>query len=144
VKILSQRIKSRRIEKNMHQKKLAELIGVKESTISSYETDNSSPDPEKLRKIALALGTSSDYLLGLSEEKVGTTPTDDIKVIIEEIENKQLTIDDINYLVKLKKSFTSLPDLEIIEKIKSTLNMSVEDFIKLKESEISKLNEKNK
>ncbi|MEN8905054.1 MAG: helix-turn-helix transcriptional regulator [Clostridiales bacterium] len=133
MKILSNRIKLRRIEKKLSQKKLSKLIGLKESTISSYETGNSSPDVDKLKKIALALGTTTDYLIGLSNNKIGENIANDTKIVIKTIEEKSLSTDDIDYLLKLKDSFKSLPDVEIINKVKTILNTPFEDFIKVKE-----------
>jgi transcriptional regulator with XRE-family HTH domain len=133
MKILSDRIKSRRLEKNLSQKELSELIGIKKSTVSSYERDNSSPDVDKLKKIALVLGTTSDYLLGLSDNKIGENIAEDTKEVINTIEEKNLSTTDIEYIIKLKQSFKNLPEVEIIDKVKLILNTSFEDFIKIKE-----------
>jgi transcriptional regulator with XRE-family HTH domain len=133
MKILSDRIKSRRLEKNLSQKELSELIGIKKSTVSSYERDNSSPDVDKLKKIALVLGTTSDYLLGLSDNKIGENIAEDTKEVINTIEEKNLSTTDIEYIIKLKQSFKNLPEVELIDKVKLILNTSFEDFIKIKE-----------
>ncbi|MBN8594829.1 MAG: helix-turn-helix transcriptional regulator [Anaerolineae bacterium] len=54
---------------------LAEEIGVSERTIFHYKQGKYVPDSRTLTKLATALRTSSDYLLGLTED-----PTSHIKI----------------------------------------------------------------
>lgn len=56
-------------ERQVSQEKLASALGVKRQTVSLYKTGQSSPNAEQLRKIAEFFGVSSDWLLGLSNEK---------------------------------------------------------------------------
>lgn len=51
----------------MTQTALAEKIGINLSTLNNYMTGRSKFPPETLRLIAEALNTSSDYLLGLTD-----------------------------------------------------------------------------
>lgn len=60
--------------KNKHGKKdsqeaLAKEIGVQRQTISGYLSGSSSPDWEKIVKIAKRYGVSTDFLLGVSGDK---------------------------------------------------------------------------
>lgn len=64
---LGQRIQSARKAKNLTQKQLAELIGVVTGTIQQYELNKRQPRIEQLQKIADALDTSIQQLLGLGE-----------------------------------------------------------------------------
>lgn len=58
------RLRMARIEKEINQQELANLTGIKLRTIRSYETGQASPPIKNLVKLADALGTSTDYLLG--------------------------------------------------------------------------------
>lgn len=59
------RLRQLRKEKNLTQKQLADLIGVKNSVISFYEVGDRVPSPEVIKKLAASLHVSSDYLLGI-------------------------------------------------------------------------------
>lgn len=56
-------------EKNMTQRKLSELIGVSEVTISRYLNGSRSPKADIIIDIANALDVSVDYLLGREDQK---------------------------------------------------------------------------
>lgn len=60
-----ERLRQLRKERNLTQQQLAELIGVKNGVISFYELGDRIPSPAVLRKLALALHVTSDYLLGI-------------------------------------------------------------------------------
>ncbi|OFX18419.1 MAG: transcriptional regulator [Bacteroidetes bacterium GWA2_31_9] len=67
---LSDRILSLRKEKNWSQSDLAKMVGVTYAQIGRYETKNTQPSAEVLKKIADALNTSTDYLMyGNKDEK---------------------------------------------------------------------------
>lgn len=59
------RLRQLRKDRNLTQQQLADLIGVKNSVISFYEVGERIPSPEVLRKLALALHVTADYLLGI-------------------------------------------------------------------------------
>ena len=63
------KIRQLRKEKNLTQKQLAALIGVKNSVISFYEVGDRLPSPEVIRKLAIALHVSTDYLLGVEKNE---------------------------------------------------------------------------
>lgn len=65
------RIKVARTAKEMSQKELAALLGVKQNTLSQWETERNEVDLSSLRKIAEILNVSTDYLLGSS----GSSPS---------------------------------------------------------------------
>ena len=68
-KRLGKRIETLRSMKGWSQKDLAELIGEKNVTVSSWETGNRFPREEKLEKLVQIFGVSYDYLLGYEPNK---------------------------------------------------------------------------
>lgn len=65
-----ERLRKLRKERNLTQQQLAELIGVKNGVISFYELGDRTPSPAVLRKLALALHVTADYLLGIERSAV--------------------------------------------------------------------------
>lgn len=57
-------LREMRKKNNLSMKKLGEMIGMAESTISLYETGKREPDNETLIKFSKILNCSIDYLLG--------------------------------------------------------------------------------
>jgi len=64
----AKRLKYLRIERNLTQRELADLLFLERSTIAGYETKNKEPDLDTVIKIATILEVSTDYLLGLSDQ----------------------------------------------------------------------------
>lgn len=64
-----EKLRQLRKEKNLTQKQLAALIGVKDSVISFYEVGDRVPSPEVIRKLAIVLRVSADYLLGIEKNE---------------------------------------------------------------------------
>ena len=54
-------------ESGMTQRELAERVGATEASMSKYVRGEREPRAEVLANIATALGTTSEYLLGLSD-----------------------------------------------------------------------------
>ncbi len=63
--IFSDRITALMGKQHMTQKQLAEKAGVTESAMSFYVKGERTPRSDVLTRIARALGTTSDYLLGI-------------------------------------------------------------------------------
>lgn len=61
-------IKKIRLKRKITQVDLARQINVKQETISAYESNKAQPSCEVLVKIAEYLNTSTDYLLGRTED----------------------------------------------------------------------------
>ena len=61
---LGDKIRIERETKKLKQEDLARLLNLRQTTISSYETNNSQPSYEMLIKIADLFEVSTDYLLG--------------------------------------------------------------------------------
>lgn len=68
-----ERLKQLRREKNLTQEQLAEVFGVARNSIFSYETGRRIPDIEVLKSYAEYFGVTSDYLLGLSDNRTNET-----------------------------------------------------------------------
>ena len=62
------RIKELRIQRGLTQNKLAEMIGADSNLVSRWERGKSKPISLYVQKLAQALGTSMDYLLGYTDE----------------------------------------------------------------------------
>lgn len=60
---LGKRLKNSREKLGLQQKYVAELIGVKNNTLSSYESDKRQPDYETLQKLANLYHMSIEYLI---------------------------------------------------------------------------------
>ena len=67
-KIFSKRLKGQLDKKGMTQRELAEKIGATEVSVSRYVSGQRIPKATVLLKIAMALGVSTDYLLGVEEK----------------------------------------------------------------------------
>lgn len=66
---IGKRILNLRKNKDLSQKELAEQVGITEASLSRYENDLREPKAEIIAKIAEALECSTDYLLGLTNNK---------------------------------------------------------------------------
>lgn len=114
---------------------LAKEIGVSRQSLGHYEAGARFPDTETLRRIALALEVSSDYLLGLTDVK---SPDTSLRYICEETglaeysiiylrEASKMNKDDhfgfsaiFGFLDALIKSASDSDGLSLILKLSST------------------------
>ncbi len=62
------RIRDLRVDRNLNQTQVAEIINVKQNTYSQYEIGTLNYPIEVLIKLALFYDTNVDYLLGLTDE----------------------------------------------------------------------------
>ena len=62
------RIKLLRTERGIKQAELAAFLNVGQNTLSNWESDKHSPDFETVKKISDFFETTSDYILGLSDD----------------------------------------------------------------------------
>lgn len=63
-------IRGERSRRDMTQEQLAETLGVVESTIRRWEEGTTKPSSEMLVAMAGLFGCTTDYLLGLTEERL--------------------------------------------------------------------------
>ena len=64
-----QRLRDFREDRDISQKKMAELLNVAQTTYSDYELGKINIPLDALKKLALFFDTSIDYLLELTDEK---------------------------------------------------------------------------
>ena len=97
--IFAERLKKLRESKGYSQKELGSLSGVDASLISRYEQGERTPTIDNLTSLAKALGTTTDYLLGLTNNPLSCS-----EKINDEIEHKLLEYEKLkSKLEKLKK-----------------------------------------
>lgn len=91
--ILGNSIKEVRKSKKLTQKKLAELTGFKQNTISNHENGNRQLDEGDIRIYAQALGVSPQYLFDLSKPSSVdfSAPTSSIQTIYDELTSPRQT-----------------------------------------------------
>ena len=84
---IAKRIKRARIEKNMTQLQLADVMGVSYQAVSNWERGNSMPDISKLGDLCNALALTVNELLGMEEKTAAavTKAMDKEKMTVEEL-----------------------------------------------------------
>lgn len=68
MKTLGDRLKSAREKMNLTQIDVSKQTGINNKTISNYENNISSPDPQTLKIFAEVYETSADYLIGRTDD----------------------------------------------------------------------------
>ncbi|MED4461817.1 helix-turn-helix domain-containing protein [Metabacillus fastidiosus] len=71
------RIRKLRKEKGLTQEELGKQINVTKVSISGYENGNRTPDTETLQRLADVLETSTEYILGRTENPNGLIEKDE-------------------------------------------------------------------
>ena len=94
---LGERLNKLRQEHGLTQQELADIFHISNSTISSYETGARIPDVDFLLELSRYYNTSSDYILGLSDNKlpldiINSVVTDDVsyQAVFEKIQKLSL------------------------------------------------------
>jgi len=95
------RLKNLRIEKNLTQQDIADILGVGRATIAGYETKGKQPDFDKLKSISDYFDVSIDYLLGRTDERklipcpdVSNFPDEDAKQFMKYL-NMDITLKSV-------------------------------------------------
>jgi len=93
---LSTRLIALRKDMGLTQQQMAETIGIHVNSLKKYEAGQAQPSLDALKKIALALHVSTDFLLFEEHER---GPSDDLALQLESInqmpENEQLVIREV-------------------------------------------------
>lgn len=116
--ITGERIKQLRTEKGLSQDDLAKYLNLKNrSTLGTWETsDKASPDYETLKKIAVFFNVTTDYLLGLVDEKNQSvemqTKTTDGRVLEGLKIMEELSDEDYQSVLKMLQGLKAKADLE--------------------------------
>jgi transcriptional regulator with XRE-family HTH domain len=63
------RLKQLRKEKGLTQQQLAALLKIGRPTVAGYETKGKEPDFEKIMWLSAFFGVTTDYLLGISNNR---------------------------------------------------------------------------
>jgi transcriptional regulator with XRE-family HTH domain len=77
VRVIGKRLRALREEKGLKQIDIAKMLGVSRTTYTQYETEKSEPDLATVAKLAEFFDTTTDYLLGNSDDP--HPPDPDIK-----------------------------------------------------------------
>lgn len=107
IRLIGQKIKDLRKQKNITQDDLSKIIGITTSAVGLIETDARNPSLEVLTKLADYFDVTTDYLLGMtdnSQHNVAEIP-DELKRVgvelIEVMDNYKLTLDDIKIIKQI-------------------------------------------
>lgn len=103
--MLSKRIKSVRKDRGLTQEGLAKRLKTTKGTISNYENGHSTPSNVMLKDLADVLNTTTDFLLGRTENIASSHNVydSDLQIAFNEVSNfskeaRQETINFINYI----------------------------------------------
>lgn len=115
---IAKRIKQARIEKNMTQLQLADVMGVSYQAVSNWERGNSMPDISKLADLCNALNLTVNELLGMEEKTVAA--------VTKAMDKEELTVEE------LKEVAPMLPPEQMKEQVESkwTIHMPDMSFLK--------------
>ncbi|MGE5613597.1 MAG: helix-turn-helix domain-containing protein [Bacillota bacterium] len=106
MRTLGDNLRNAREEKNLTQVEVSRKTGIHNKTISNYENNVSSPDPDTLKLFADIYETSVDYLLGrtpLKNAKVTGTDRDGAYVDVSGLPEEAVTkVEEYVELLKLK------------------------------------------
>lgn len=84
-KEFGRRLKQLRIQKGFNMQYVSDCIGVARSTYAGYETQERFAPVETLAKIAEVLGTSTDYLIGITNNPEPKDLTRDINEYLSSV-----------------------------------------------------------
>lgn len=112
-------IKALRLEKGMSQRKLAEILGVNQTSVSKWEIEKAYPDMESTHKLADYFGVSIDFIHGReTEQKTNKVDfTRGLRLMVDDaVENAKLTGLPKEFLYQFASA--GLPDVyyELLQK----------------------------
>lgn len=125
---LGDRVRKLREGRNMTQTELSEILGMKTyTTVSKWEKNENFPKGKDLKKLAEIFNVTSDYLLGLTDDKLKKITTQNEKTeiisIYDQLEdpNKEKVLD---YATVLLNEQNNMKTSTVLEKYKND-----EDYI---------------
>ena len=134
----SERLRYYREKANYSQKEIAEKIGISFSTYNNYETRGYEPKIETLLKLAAALGTDVNTLLGFEKEKPAGVNGSDYKELIQIITEARESILD-GAEVAADNSDISEALAAALKLLECGLNMARDIYVAYLENENKKL-----
>lgn len=136
---IAKHIKRARIDKNMTQLQLADMMGVSYQAVSNWERGNSMPDISKLADLCNALGLTVNELLGMEEKTVAA--------VTKAMEQEEMTVEELKEVAPMlppeqmkeqveNKWSIHLPDMSFLNKIPDMVKdaLSEENLAKMKAS----------
>ena len=91
---IAERILTLRKSKGMSQEQLAEAVGVSRQAVSKWESEQASPDPEKIITLSEVFGVTTDYLLKGVEPEKEEAKTEE-KAEEKKTEDTHMTVGDV-------------------------------------------------
>ena len=91
---IAERILTLRKSKGMSQEQLAEAVGVSRQAVSKWESEQASPDPEKIITLSEVFGVTTDYLLKGVEPEKEEAKTEE-KAEENKTEDTHMTVGDV-------------------------------------------------
>jgi len=133
------RIKEAREALGFSQDDLAEILKMKRANISNYEAGRATPPSDVLRDLAQALKLSTDFILDVGQQGVGSRFSGVVEIggmVKEERQSAGLTQQQLANLVgisqtevsQFERDILSIPP-EVFEKIVSVFGMSTAAFL---------------
>ena len=93
---IADRILTLRKSKGMSQEQLAEAMGVSRQAVSKWESEQASPDPEKIIAMSEIFGVTTDYLLkGIEPEKENEKKPEEKTTEENKTEDTHMTVGDV-------------------------------------------------
>ena len=110
----AQRLKDLRKQKNLSQTDLGQLAGLHYTHIGRFERGTSRPSGDTLKRLAEALGVTSDYLLDGAADEAVKARFEDRELLKQFQEVEQLPDDDKNVVKKLLDAFLTKKHLQAL------------------------------
>ncbi|MED1205613.1 helix-turn-helix domain-containing protein [Heyndrickxia acidicola] len=102
--MFAQRMRELRKTFHLTQQDVADHLGKAKSTVAGYEKGVRRPKLDDLNKLADLFNTSTDYILGITDDKAPNRPTKDLAKILRESDyhyNGQfVSNDDLEFLLR--------------------------------------------
>lgn len=138
--LFSLKLKKLRIQNKITQEQLAKKLGVARTTITNYETGESKPDIETLKKIAEYFNCTIDDLLNTSLDNEPNLNINFVNKLKEYRKLNNYTQFDLAQKLNLKQTTISkwerdksIPDIYIIHRIANIFNCSIDNLLGLEE-----------
>lgn len=106
---IAERIKYLRRKLHLNQNEFCEKLGIKQSTLSSYENGTVSPSNEVLYAIATQYHVSLDWLFGITDKEISLSTMGDVVDFLLELDD----LNELHYELEINDKFFN--DIETLE-----------------------------